>query len=70
MIELKDCKSCFFLINTSINEETVKERSEKLVEFCAYQELRINNIYFKHKPQQKVTFQGNRENNVHNIQGI
>lgn len=47
-------------IKNVFNEEIINDRGEMLIEFCTYNELRINNTYFRHKPQHKITFRGSR----------
>lgn len=44
------------------NEEVLNQRGEMLTEFCALNELRINNTFYKHKIQNKYTFLDNRGN--------
>lgn len=36
------------------NEPHVNDSGQKLVEFCAQNELRINTTYFDHEPHQKI----------------
>lgn len=42
------------------NEEHSDDNGEKLLAFCTLNELRINNTFFDHKPQQKITWSNTR----------
>lgn len=42
------------------NEETINESGEDLIEFCAINELRINNTFFEHPEQHKITWSNSR----------
>lgn len=42
------------------NEPHINDSGEKLIDFCAHHELRINNTFFDHKPQHKTTWANTR----------
>lgn len=48
-------------IKQKYNEEITNENGELLIDFCARNELRINNTYFPHKEQHKYTFRNTRD---------
>lgn len=48
-------------IQQKYNEEITNENGELLIDFCARNELRINNTYFPHKEQHKYTFSNSRD---------
>ncbi|XP_056641539.1 uncharacterized protein LOC130448275 [Diorhabda sublineata] len=47
-------------IKNRFNEETLNSNEEQLIQFCAYNELRINNTLYPHKQQHKYTFENTR----------
>ena len=47
-------------VKQRFNEETYNDDCTMLVQFCADNELRINNTYFDHKIQHKITWQNTR----------
>lgn len=47
-------------IKNRFNEETLNNSGEQLIQFCAHNELRINNTFYPHKPQHKYTFENTR----------
>lgn len=47
-------------IKNRFNEEACNDNGVMLTQFCADNELRINNTFFKHKIQHKITWQNNR----------
>ncbi|XP_044755383.1 craniofacial development protein 2-like [Coccinella septempunctata] len=47
-------------IKQKFNESIINENGELLIDFCANNELRINNTFFFHKPQHKFTFNNRR----------
>lgn len=47
-------------VKQRFNESHVNDSGQNLVEFCAQNELRINNTYLDHKPQQKITWSNSR----------
>ncbi|XP_044766150.1 craniofacial development protein 2-like [Coccinella septempunctata] len=47
-------------VKQRFNEDVTNENGELLIDFCAQNELRINNTFFKHKEQHKYTFQNTR----------
>lgn len=47
-------------IKQRFNEENINENGEALINFCAMNELRINNTFFDHKPQHKITWRNTR----------
>lgn len=42
-------------IKQKYNEPTINDNSEVLIDFCARNEMRINNTSFPHKEQHKYT---------------
>ncbi|KAH1023768.1 hypothetical protein HUJ05_003370 [Dendroctonus ponderosae] len=49
-------------IKHKYNENVTNRNGKMLTEFCAQNELRMNNTYFSHKEQHKYTFYDNRNN--------
>nr|XP_018899691.1 PREDICTED: DC-STAMP domain-containing protein 1 [Bemisia tabaci] len=47
-------------IKNRFNEPTLNDSGEELIEFCAINELRINNTFFDHPLQQKITWTNRR----------
>ena len=47
-------------IKQKFNEPVINENGELLIDFCASNELRINNTFFPHKHQHKYTFNNSR----------
>ncbi|XP_056647281.1 uncharacterized protein LOC130451947 [Diorhabda sublineata] len=47
-------------IKNRFNEETLNSNGEQLIQFCAHNELRINNTFYPHKQQHKYTFENTR----------
>ncbi|XP_055378928.1 craniofacial development protein 2-like [Condylostylus longicornis] len=47
-------------VKNRFNESHINENGQKLVDFCAQNELRINNTYFDHKIQHKITWLNTR----------
>lgn len=47
-------------VKQKYNESIINENGELLIDFCARNELRINNTYFPHKSQHKYTFGNSR----------
>lgn len=47
-------------IMNRFNEEHTNGNGEILIDFCARYSLRINNTFFPHKPQHKITWQNTR----------
>lgn len=47
-------------IKQQYNENVRNENGTLMIDFCAQNELRINNTFFPHKPQQKVTWSNSR----------
>lgn len=47
-------------VKQRFNEEQLNGNGELMINFCAYNELRINNTFFPHKDQYKYTFQNTR----------
>ncbi|XP_056639351.1 craniofacial development protein 2-like [Diorhabda sublineata] len=47
-------------IKNRFNEKTLNSNGEQLIQFCAHNELRINNTFYPHKQQHKYTFENTR----------
>lgn len=48
-------------IKQKYNEVTCNENGHLLIDFCARNEMRINNTFFPHKDQYKYTFNNSRD---------
>lgn len=47
-------------VKQRFNEDTINENGERLIEMCLMNSLRINNTYFDHRIQHKITFSDSR----------
>ncbi|XP_056647256.1 craniofacial development protein 2-like [Diorhabda sublineata] len=54
-------------IKNRFNEETLNSNGEQLIQFCAHNELRINNTFYSHKQQHKLHYYKQKYSSFKNI---